>query len=141
MSPQQISGTLARMEPPQRISHESIYTALYAMPKGELRAEIIALLRKRHKGRRPRTAGQDRRGLIVGMTSIEERPLSVEDRLMPGHWEGDLIKGAFNRSQVGTLVERSSLLCWCSSIRPQPLARPMVLSAFSSASMPRCACP
>ena len=109
LSPQQISGTLARMEPAQRISHESIYTTLYAMPKGELRAEIIALLRKSHKGRRPRTGGQDRRGLIVGMTSIEERPLSVEDRLVPGHWEGDLIKGAFNRSQVGTLVERKTL--------------------------------
>ena len=97
------------MEPPQRISHESIYTALYAMPKGELRAQVIALLRKRHKGRRPRTAGQDRRGLIIGMTSIEQRPLDVQDRLVPGHWEGDLIKGAFNQSQVGTLVERTTL--------------------------------
>ena len=73
------------MEPPQRISHESIYTALYAMPKGKLRAELIALLRKRHKRRRPRTTGQDRRGLIIGMTSIEERPVSVEERLVPGH--------------------------------------------------------
>ena len=86
----QVSGTLARMEPPQRISHESIYSAIYAMPIGELRKEVIALLRKHHKGRRPRTAGKDRRQLIIGMTSIEERPLSVEDRLVPGHWEGDL---------------------------------------------------
>ena len=109
LSPQQVSGTLARMEPPQRISHEAIYSALYAMPKGELRAEILALLRKRHKGRRPRTSGQDRRGLIIGMTSIEQRPLDVQDRLVPGHWEGDLIKGAFNQSQVGTLVERKTL--------------------------------
>lgn len=58
------------MEPLQRISHKSIYTALYAMPKGELRAELIALLRKQHKGRRPCTAGKDRRKLIIGMTSI-----------------------------------------------------------------------
>ena len=109
LSPQQVSGTLARMSPPQRISHETIYTAIYAMPKGELRKEVIGMLRKHHKGRRPRTAGKDRRPLIVGMTSIEERDPSVDDRLLPGHWEGDLIKGAFNRSQVGTLVERTSL--------------------------------
>lgn len=109
LSPQQVSGTLARMQPAQRISHETIYTAIYAMPKGELRAEVIALLRKHHKGRRPRTAGKDRRQLIVGMTGIEERDSAVEDRLVPGHWEGDLIKGAFGRSQVGTLVERKTL--------------------------------
>jgi IS30 family transposase len=109
LSPQQVSGTLARMSPAQRISHESIYSAIYAMPKGELRAQVIALLRKHHKGRRPRTAGKDRRGLIIGMTSIEERPVSVEERLVPGHWEGDLIKGALNGSQVGTLVERKTL--------------------------------
>jgi IS30 family transposase len=109
LSPEQISSTLARMDSPQRISHESIYTTLYAMPKGELRTEVLALLRQQHKGRRPRTAGQDRRGLLMGMTSIEERPLSVEDRLIPGHWEGDLIKGAKNGSQVGTLVERKTL--------------------------------
>ena len=109
LSPQQVSGTLGRMEPAQRISHEAIYSAIYVMPRGELRAELIALLRKAHKGRRPRAAGKDRRALIVGMTSIEERPLEVEERLVPGHWEGDLIKGAFNRSQVGTLVERKTL--------------------------------
>ena len=109
LSPEQVSGTLARMQPPQRISHESIYTTLYAMPRGELRAQVLALLRKQHKGRRPRTAGKDRRGLIVDMTSIDERPLSVQDRLVPGHWEGDLIKGALNKSQVGTLVERTTL--------------------------------
>ena len=109
LSPSQVSGTLARMDIAQRISHESIYTAIYAMPKGELRQEVIGMLRKHHKGRRPRTAGKDRRALIVGMNSIEERDPSVGDRLIPGHWEGDLIKGAFNRSQVGTLVERTSL--------------------------------
>jgi IS30 family transposase len=109
LSPQQVSGTLARMDAPQRISHETIYTAIYAMPRGELRKEVIGMLRKQHKGRRPRTTGKDRRSLITGMRSIEERDPSVEDRLIPGHWEGDLIKGAFNRSQVGTLVERMSL--------------------------------
>ncbi|MEO6016043.1 MAG: IS30 family transposase [Polaromonas sp.] len=109
LSPQQVSDTLARMEPAQRISHETIYTALYAMPKGELRAEVLGLLRQHRKARRSRAGGQDRRPLIIGMTSIEERPVSVEDRLVPGHWEGDLIKGAHNKSQVGTLVERKTL--------------------------------
>jgi IS30 family transposase len=109
LSPQQISGTLARMSPPERISHEAIYTAIYAMPRGELRRQVIALLKKHHKGRRPRTAGQDRRSQIKNMTSIDERPLEVEERLVPGHWEGDLIKGAANGSQVGTLVERKTL--------------------------------
>jgi IS30 family transposase len=109
LSPEQVAGTLRRMNPSERISHEAIYSAIYAMPRGELRAEVIALLRKARKGRRPRSQGQDRRSLIPNMTSIEERPIEVEDRLVPGHWEGDLIKGANNRSQVGTLVERTTL--------------------------------
>ena len=92
------------MDVPQRISHETIYTAIYAMPKGELRKEVLGLLSRYRQGRRPRTAGKDRRSMIIGMTSIDERDPSVNDRLVPGHWEGDLIKGAFNRSQVGTLV-------------------------------------
>ena len=66
LSPEQVSGTLARMQPAQRISHETIYTAIYAMPKGELRAKVIALLRKHRNGRRPRTVGKDRRQLIMG---------------------------------------------------------------------------
>jgi transposase, IS30 family len=109
LSPQQVSGTLARMPEPQRLSHETIYSALYAMPKGELRAEVLALLRKSHKRRRPRSAAEQRRGLIPNMTSIEERPIEVQQRLVPGHWEGDLIKGRANASQVGTLVERKTL--------------------------------
>ena len=79
------------------------------MPRGELRSEVISLLRKSHKTRRPRARGDDRRGLIPNMTSIDERPLEVDERFVPGHWEGDLIKGARNRSQVGTLVERTTL--------------------------------
>lgn len=109
LSPHQVSSTLARMDKPQRISHESIYSAIYAMPKGELRAEMVEELRKARKARKPRASGQDRRGLIVGMHSIDERPLEVNDRLVPGHWEGDLIKGTLNQSQVGTLVERKTL--------------------------------
>jgi IS30 family transposase len=92
-----------------RISHETIYTALYAMPRGELRRQILELLPRGHKSRRPRSAGTDRRGLIPGATSIEERPNDINERLVQGHWEGDLIKGARNQSQIGTLVERTTL--------------------------------
>jgi len=108
LSPEQISGTLSRMDDPVRLSHETIYQAIYVMPKGDLRKETIALLRQGHNKRRPRTRGTDRRGQIPDMTSIDLRPAEIEDRLVPGHWEGDLIKGAGNRSQVGTLVERKS---------------------------------
>jgi transposase, IS30 family len=109
LSPEQVGGTLSRMPEPVRISHETIYTAIYAMPRGELRTEVIGLLRKSHKARRPRARGEDRRGLIPNMTSIDERPIEVAERMVPGHWEGDLIKGKANRSQVGTLVERKTL--------------------------------
>lgn len=111
-SPEQIAGTLARTYPetPQmQISHETIYTAIYAMPRGELRTEVIGWLRQGHAKRRPRARGEDRRGKIPERVSIHDRPPEVEERLVPGHWEGDLIKGASNRSAVGTLVERTSL--------------------------------
>jgi IS30 family transposase len=112
-SPQQIGGTLRRMypnDPSQRVSHETIYTALYAMPRGELRRELIACLRQSNDTRRPRSRGTDRRGGIPEMQSLHIRPPEVADRLIPGHWEADLIKGAFNRSAVGTLVERTTRL-------------------------------
>ncbi len=111
-SPEQVSATLKRMHPEEsqfRISQETIYTAIYAMPRGELRKEMIALLRQSRKKRRPRTRGEDRRGSIPNMVSIHECPSEVDERLVPGHWEGDLIKGARNASAVGTLVERTSL--------------------------------
>ncbi|WP_035226632.1 IS30 family transposase [Paracidovorax oryzae] len=116
-SPQQIARTLQRMhpdDPRQSVSHETIYNAIYAYPRGELKKQLLALLRQGRSGRRPRSAGQDRRGQIPDMVSIHVRPPEADDRLMPGHWEGDLIKGANNRSAVGVLVERSTrlvLLC------------------------------
>ena len=109
LSPEQISRTLGAMLEPVRLSHETIYTALYAMPRGQLRARVLTLLRRAHMRRRKRSAGHDRRGNIPNMTPIGERPSEVEERLVPGHWEGDLIKGRRNQSQVGTLVERSTL--------------------------------
>ena len=112
-SPEQIAATLKRVFPGQRerhVSHETIYTTIYAHPKGELRRELVALLRRRQSKRMPRSRGEDRRGRIPDMVSIHVRPPEVNDRAMPGHWEGDLIKGAGNKSAVGVLVERSSRL-------------------------------
>ena len=111
-SPEQIAGTLAAVHPDLpslQVSHETIYTAIYAMPRGELRTEVIGWLRFGHAKRRPRARGEDRRGKIPDMVSIHDRPPEIEERLVPGHWEGDLIKGAYNRSAVGTLVERTTL--------------------------------
>lgn len=117
-SPQQIARTLRRMwphSPEMHVSHETIYTTIYAYPKGELRKDLIACLRQGRSARKSRSAGEDRRGQIPEMVSIHVRPPEVNDRLMPGHWEGDLIKGAGNKSAVGVLVERTTrlvLLAW-----------------------------
>lgn len=110
LSPAQISRTLVRMKEPMRLSHETIYTTLYAMPRGELRSEILKLMRRKHRERRPR---RGKRGAvkppIPEMTLIDHRPPEVEQRLLPGHWEADLIIGKGNLSQVGVLVERCTL--------------------------------
>jgi transposase, IS30 family len=113
-SPLQIAGRLAAMEPatrPGTVCHETIYTALYALPYGELRKELLSHLRQGRQKRRPRSRGTDRRkGFVTDDIRIAERPEEIEGRVVPGHWEGDLIKGAANRSAVGTLVERTSRL-------------------------------
>jgi IS30 family transposase len=90
------------------VSHETIYQAIYALPRRELRRELVAGLRqgKPHHGRR--STQDEWRGRICDMTSIRQRPEDVEGRLVPGHWEGDVIKSAGNRSSIGTLVERTS---------------------------------
>ena len=115
-SPQQIAGRRKRIEKGKqlqsglRVSHEAIYTAVYALPRGELRRELIACLRqdKPMRGRKPR--GSERRGKLCNMTNIAERPEEVSGRLVPGHWEGDLILGARGASAIGTLVERTTRL-------------------------------
>jgi IS30 family transposase len=110
-SPQQIAGRLRLMNPQvgsTTVSHETIYCAIYAMPRGALRTELVTLLRKSHRGRLPRARGQARSSALQGITPIELRPPEVAARTVPGHWEGDLIKGANNRSATGTLVERIS---------------------------------
>jgi IS30 family transposase len=111
-SPQQISCTLRRQYPNRpawHVSHETIYTAIYAAPRGALRQGLVALLRQRKCARRPRRRGVERRGRMAGLPSIHERPEEANERLLPGHWEGDFIKGARNRSAVGVLVDRRTL--------------------------------
>jgi IS30 family transposase len=107
LSPEQIARTLARMPEPVQLSYETIYTALYSMPKGQLRSRILTLLRRERKQRRPLTKHQ--RPFVDAITLIDQRPEEANLRLIPGHWEGDLIKGRLNQSRVGTLVERSTL--------------------------------
>jgi IS30 family transposase len=111
-SPEQIAGWL-RCEypddPDMQISHETIYRTLYVQARGALKKELVAHLRRRRPMRRSRrysTAGQPR-GQIIDAVSIAERPASIEDRAVPGHWEGDLLAGAKN-THIVTLVERQS---------------------------------
>ena len=112
-SPEQIAGRLRREYPDdmrKHLSAETIYVALYVLPRGTLRSALLAALRQARKARRPRARGTDRRGQIPRMTPIAERPADVATRTVPGHWEGDLLKGARNGSAVGTLVERTTRL-------------------------------
>ena len=111
-SPEQIAGWLKRSYPGQEdmhISHETIYKTLYVQARGALKRELIQYLREKRRLRRSRYAKQktDKRGQIKDAISISERPGEVEDRAVPGHWEGDLIAGS-NLSFIATLVERHS---------------------------------
>ena len=132
-SPEQIAGILRRMHPNDtalQASHETIYTALYALPRGQLRSELIACLRQARKSRRPRARGNDRRATIANMTSIHLRPPEIDERVVPGHWEGDLIKGARNASAIGTLVERTSLFVTLAKMRDA--SAPAAVKGFST---------
>jgi IS30 family transposase len=109
-SPQQIARRLREEfadRPEMWVSHETIYKSLYVQGRGELRRELARCLRSGRAKRRSNNPGSTI-GKIPGMVNISERPAEVEDRAVPGHWEGDLIMGASNRSAVGTLVERST---------------------------------
>lgn len=110
-SPQQIAARLWDMHPDdahQRISHETIYAAIYAHPRGGLKQALVDALRQSKPARGNRRTTAAKRTWVPEALRIVHRPEAVEQRLLPGHWEGDLIKGAFNRSCVGTLVERKT---------------------------------
>jgi transposase, IS30 family len=110
-SPEQISVMLRQEfagQPEMWVSHETIYQAVYVQGRGALRRELAVCLRTGRALRKPRRKEGERRGRIPGMVMISERPSEVADRAVPGHWEGDLIMGAHNRSAIGTLVERST---------------------------------
>jgi transposase, IS30 family len=112
-SPEQIAGELAKTypnRPEMQVSHETIYKALYVQGRGELRRELHRCLRTGRALRKPRgrSSKSERRGRIPGMVNISERPAEAADRAVPGHWEGDLIIGKNQVSQIGTLVERST---------------------------------
>ena len=110
-SPQQIAGWLKDQYPgnPERwVSHETIYRSLFVQARGALKKELIGHLRSRRRIRRPHHAIDGRTGeRIIGAVSIRERPAEVEDRAVPGHWEGDLVEGS-RGTFIATLVERRS---------------------------------
>ena len=109
-SPEQIAGWLKSAHPGDeayQVSHETIYRSLFVQARGVLKKELLGHLRSKRTIRRSKSAGAsgDRRGQIADLVSIRERPAAVEDRAVPGHWEGDLLSGSKN-SHIATLVER-----------------------------------
>jgi IS30 family transposase len=115
-SPEQIAGWLRRRYPDNermRVSHETIYRALYVQARGALKRELTRHLRRGRKKRYARAqSSKGRGGKLTGMVMISERPPEVEDRAVPGHWEGDLLMG--NRASpaaIATLVERQTRYC------------------------------
>jgi transposase, IS30 family len=111
LSPRQIAIELRQEfpdNPEMQVSHEAIYQAIYVQGRGALRRELAVCLRTGRARRQPRRKPQERRARIPDMISISERPPEVEDRAVPGHWEGDLLIGRNNQSAIGTLVERST---------------------------------
>src|SRR5664280_3220626 len=109
-APEQIAGWLKRSHPEDecyRVSHETIYRSLFVQARGVLKKELLGHLRSTRTIRRSKRADPngDQRGQIKDLISIRERPAAVEDRAVPGHWEGDLLSGSKN-SYIATLVER-----------------------------------
>ena len=110
-SPEQIAQRLRVMKPNDasaRVSHETIYAAIYAQPRGGLKTAMVEALRQAKPARGRRRTTLAGTSMVPESLRIINRPEEIEARLVPGHWEGDLIKGAFNRSSVGTLVERKT---------------------------------
>jgi len=110
-SPKQISMSLKQEhpdEPWEWISHETIYQHIYAFPRGQLKKAMVGFLRQKKRLRGGRGKMKLKKQVIKDFLPIAERPKEVEERKVPGHWEGDLIVGKGNKSAIGTLVERKS---------------------------------
>jgi IS30 family transposase len=109
-SPEQIVKRLILLYPDDmdmHISHQTIYSYIYVLPRGTLKHQLVASLRRHHKHRHKRKNSR-RGGPITDYLSIEERPKEVADRVLPGHWEGDMLLGSHHDSCIGTLVERTT---------------------------------
>jgi len=135
-SPEQIAGWLRRRHPDNgqmQVSHETIYRSLYLQSRGALKRELTRHLRSRRQKRQPR--GQSRhgqgRGRICDMVMISERPAEVEDRAVPGHWEGDLLLGT-RPSAIATLVERQTRYCQLVALPEGKRAEPVRLALQQS---------
>ena len=113
-SPIQIAQGLKREYPTDmsmQVSHETIYSYLYVLSRGELKKELLSYLRQKHQRRmKKKNKNEVKTPKIKEMISIEERPEEVKDRIIPGHWEGDILLGKERKSQLGTLVERTTRL-------------------------------
>jgi IS30 family transposase len=140
-SPEQISRRL-RVDFPDdlemRVSPETIYQSLYVQGRGALKSELAQCLRTGRALRKPRRKAGNRRNRLEGMVSISERPPDVDDRAVPGHWEGDLITGAQNKSAIGTLVERATgfvMLLYLPHSHKAPDVQEAMITAM--ASLPR----
>jgi IS30 family transposase len=121
-SPEQIAKRLIILYPNDMImhvSHETIYSYLYVLPRGALKREITSCLRRHHKHRHHKSKNRQNNDAIQNYLSIEERPKEVADRIIPGHWEGDLIIGRQHASAIGTLVERTTRMTFLVKLENQ----------------------
>lgn len=112
-SPYQVAKKLKEIytDTTMRISHEAIYQYVYVLPRGSLKKTLVSGLRRSHKYRytkKKQQQDEEMRGRIKDMLSIHERPQEIEGRIIPGHWEGDLIIGKYKRTALATLVERTT---------------------------------
>jgi IS30 family transposase len=142
-SPEQISGWLKiqyRDDEGMRVSHETIYRSLFIQARGVLKKELIVHLRSKRRIRRSQHARifNDSRGQIADAVSIREHPAEIEDRAVPGHWEGDLIAGTKN-GHIATLVERHSRFTALVKVRRKDTAAVVAALSRRSADFPhRC---
>jgi len=121
-SPEQIAKRLKVLysdDMDMQVSHETIYSYIYVLPRGELKRELISCLRRSHKHRRRKGSNRRNHGPVQDFLSIEERPKEVADRIIPGHWEGDVIVGRRNASGIGTLVERTTRMTFIVKLQNQ----------------------